>query len=73
MIFTGYEGFGFNLFQELLVIKYGLLVAWGRGFKKGIFNYDSINVIPLIYDDFNKYHLFRVVIFYIKLENSSTS
>jgi hypothetical protein len=47
---------------ELLAIKYGLLVVSDRGFC----NSDSTNAIQLIHDDFNKYHLFRAVIFYIK-------
>ena len=51
---------------ELLAIKYGLLVVSYRGFRKVTCNSDSINAIQLIHDDFNKYHLFRTVIFYIK-------
>ena len=66
MSFTGYGGFGSDLLPELQAIKYSLVVAWDRGFRKLIYNSNSIDIIRLIHDDFNKYHLFRVVIFDIK-------
>ena len=66
MGFTSYGGFGSSLLPDLLAIKYGLLVAWDRGFRKVICNSDFTNVIRLINDDFNKYHLFGAVIFYIE-------
>jgi len=48
---------------EVLAIKYGLLVVSNRGFRKVTCNSDYTNAIQLIHDDFNKYHLFRTVIF----------
>jgi len=66
MSFIGYRGFSSNLLPELLAIKYDLLMTWDRCFKKVISNSDSRYIIRLIHDDFNKYYLFRVVIFYIK-------
>jgi hypothetical protein len=66
MSFTGYGGFGSNLLLELQAIKYSLLVAWDRGFRKLIYNSNSTDIIRLIHDNFNKYYLFRVVIFDIK-------
>ena len=51
MGFTGYRGFGSNLLPKLQAIKYSLLVAWDRGFKKAIYNSDSTYIIRLIHDD----------------------
>ena len=79
MGFTGYGGFCSNILLELLRIKYGLLVSWDRGFRKVICNSDYTDVIRLIHDDFNKYHLFEIVIFLhqrtpdMKLESSFAS
>jgi hypothetical protein len=79
MGFTSYGGFGSNLLLELLGIKYGLLVLWDRGFRKVICNSDYTDVIRLIHDDFNKYHLFEIIIFLhqrtpdMKLESSFAS
>lgn len=66
MGFTSYGDFGSSLLLDLLAIKYGLLVAWDRCFRKVICNSDFTDVIRLINDNFSKYHLFGAVIFYIK-------
>jgi hypothetical protein len=66
MGFMSYGGFGSNLLLTLQAIKYSLLVACDRGFRNVIYNFDFTDIIQLTHDDFNKYHLFRVIIFDIK-------